>query len=172
MGVDVKAVRHTVKLPVNAFDLFDALTRFCYTRAIDPYLHAVKLLEEIPIDNVSKGVSWCHVSYTADKFPSGMSMRNFVSFDFCNFLHLLYFSRSCYHPDCPASEKPSWLPHWDKRAYRVPFEFCQRVIPDESDTNNFCTLIQFQFIDLGGVLSPSQQQEAVIKFGAKISRNC
>jgi len=164
----LKAVRHAVRLPVRPDVLFDAVCRFCYTEAVDPFLDRVDVLEryeEAFEDDGDRSVSWCHVTYTVDRFAPVMSARDFVSVDLASEKHLLYFSRSCIHPDRPPKPVPGpLLPKQRSRAYRVPFMFCQHVIPDPSDPDA-CTLVQFQFSDIGGILKPSDQIAAVVRFG-------
>lgn len=169
MEPDNKGVRHMVKLPVNPRVLFDAVCRFGYTDTIDCYTFTVQKLQEIHIDesddDSKKNISWCHVAYTADQLDLFLfSVRDFVTFDFAIEKHLLYCSRSCIHPAQPPLPVPTFCPSRESRAYRVPLFFMQRVIPDEENENS-CTLCQFQFSDVGGIVPPRRQTMAIVEFG-------
>lgn len=159
---DLKGVRHIAHhVPVNANQLFDAVCKNLYTNAVDPYLQRAELIHDLATDH-----SWCHVSYTMDTFAPVLSTRDFVSIDVACEDHLLYCSRSCRHPVRPPLPTPAFRSK-ETGAFRVPFQFSLRVFPDADDPKHSCTMIQFQFSDLGGILSPAQQTSAVIRFGAR-----
>jgi hypothetical protein len=166
---DILGVRHTVTLPIAPGYFLNAYNRLNYTSAIDKYTYHVELLEDIP---ATIATDWCHVAYTADRIFPGFSIREFVTFDFVSQLHCMLCSRSCQHGQYETTPPPDWDISsllTNRRRYRVPLIYYQRVLP-VSDTNNninpqACRVVQFQFSDVGGLVPPAQQTAAAVKFG-------
>jgi hypothetical protein len=169
---DILGVQHTVTLPINAHIFFDRINPLNYTDLVDKFTYLVKQVGEQDTEHVvddkdnTNDLSWFHVAYTADKLAFFMNHRDFLTADFVSEPHLLINSRSCIHPECPTTPEPTvWaLTYKDRRIYRSPLQYFQRMIPDAND-NNSCTVVQFQFSDVGGFVPSKEQTKAVVQFG-------
>mmetsp|Transcript_5343 Transcript_5343/g.11725 ORF Transcript_5343/g.11725 Transcript_5343/m.11725 type:complete len:324 (-) Transcript_5343:321-1292(-) len=162
----LECVRHTAEFDVDAKTLFDMYVRLSYTEAIDSYTYLVEMLEEI--DTAGK-FSWAHVAYTADKIIPLFAHRDFVTFDFVDEENLILVSRSCLHPGRPQTPVPTCLhgligtcSKRPSRTLRSPLCYFLRVVPLGE---NKCRILQFQYSDLGGIFSPTEQTKGVVKFG-------
>ena len=112
-------------------------------------------------------VPWCHVAYTADTLAKPLkATRDFVTFDFISEDHLLLTSRSCRHASRPETAFPRRFRRGQnhERTIRVPLLYYLRIVPDEHDPDK-CTIVQFQYSDVGGFVPGSSQTGAVVDFG-------
>mmetsp|Transcript_1575 Transcript_1575/g.2236 ORF Transcript_1575/g.2236 Transcript_1575/m.2236 type:complete len:319 (+) Transcript_1575:265-1221(+) len=165
---DMKGVRHIAKLTgVKASYAFDVYNRLNYTDAIDKFTYLVEQIDSIDVPKDNKhDIAWNHVAYTADRLVPMFAVRDFVTFDFVSEAHMMLNSRSCKHPLRPQTPIPTfWSFCGDKQTYRVPLQYFLRIIPDKDDPDGSCTVVQFQYSDIGGVVPPASQTKAVIDFG-------
>jgi hypothetical protein len=164
---DLQCVRHQAEFDIDAKTVFDVYNRLNYTEAIDAYTYLVEQLEEV--DCAESRFSWAHVAYTGDKIMPGFAHRDFVTFDFVDADNLMLVSRSCVHPSRPQTPDPTCLhgivgmcSNRPSRTIRSPLCYFLRVIPLGE---NKCRVVQFQYSDVGGIVPPKSQTEAVVKFG-------
>jgi len=177
---DIMGIRHIARLEgVSPDYLLDAYNRLNYTDIIDKFTYLVEQIEDIDVPQQIKKeehedtISWCHVVLTADRLvPFFLSIRDFVTFDFVSQHHRMLVSRSCIHPSQPQTSPPCCGFVNNKNTYRVPLQYFLRILPCPEDTNS-CTVVQFQYSDVGGIIPPTNQTQAIIDFGLEnISKFC
>lgn len=163
-GSKIEGVRHIAEFHLPADVVLDAYNRLNYTDIIDKYTTHVESADSIP----PAEFAWMQVVWTYDRiFPVGSS-RDFCTLDFVDKENLMLVSKSVGHPALPVTSPPGWASIFSgslkEPTYRVPLFYALRVVPDPQDAGR-CTVVQFQWSDIAGLVPPNEIWKGVRKFG-------